>query len=319
MTSTISTNVVLSMGSTSTQGAWFDSKGKVHILFQEGITNPPGIKTKDTPENREHLKDFLYYVAQFVHLGKRVIIVNSAGYSIDGGKKKGDQIGDPYSLIDNIENFADKSFVGILSDIVLTPGNESLRSIFTVVNRNYKTSDGEEISGQWAKQIKDYLISLGLCNIRWMVDIGGKSATLYKRQDISSTSGRNDYIFVKEGTYFSEVAPNTLIKTPNEFRTELSTELEKMVIEKGVVLKDTCLLQTGMARDENTDELFSKEVAYHGFLPQAVESQYEAVDFCRTVIKSDISTGCTLTATSKGSITVHNIPTSSILGGCSIM
>jgi hypothetical protein len=322
--SPIKTNVVVAMGSTTVQGVRYDRNGKGHILFQDGITNPPGIKTKDTPENREHIKDFLYYLSRFVNPGMMVVIVNSAGYSLDGGKKKGDQIGIPYSLVDNIDNFADKSFMGIVSDIVMTAGNESLRGIFTVVNRNYKTSDGEEISGQWAKQIQSYLVSIGhtftKCapdNIGWMIDVGGKSATLYEKQTINQSGAKTVTIFTKKGTYFSDTSPNSLIVKPSDFQDALSVELQKMVTDHSIDLKATVILQTGDARDKCVlADIISSDVAYHGFLPPAIESEYEALDFNRTVIKSDISTGCVFTPSASGVITVKNIP---VAGMCSIM
>jgi hypothetical protein len=90
-----------------------------------------------------------------------------------------------------------------------------------------------------------------------------------------------------------------------------------MVTDHGIDLKVTAILQTGDARDKCAlADIISSDVAYHGFLPPAIESKYEALDFNRTVIKSDISCGCILTTTAPGIITVENIPA---VGMCSIM
>ena len=101
-TTPISSNVVVAMGSTSTQGFYFDYYGNLVTLFGTEFNNPPGIKTNDTTENRNHLLSFLNYLYEFVHEDKKVIFVNSIGYSIDGGKKKGDSIGIPYSFVDDV-------------------------------------------------------------------------------------------------------------------------------------------------------------------------------------------------------------------------
>ena len=156
-----SANVFVAMGSTTTQGFYFDSRGNMIILFTEDFPNPPTCKTTDTVDNRNRILSFFNHLIQFNNEGNRVVFVNSIGYSIDGGKKKGAEIGPAYSLVDDIDNFTCKSFVGIMSEIVNEEGNEHLQGIFTIINRNYKTPDGQEISGQWTKRINGYLAAMG--------------------------------------------------------------------------------------------------------------------------------------------------------------
>ena len=319
----IASNVVVAMGSTSTQGLRFNRKGEVSTLFQEDFPNPPGIKTSDTPANRIVLLAFLNYLYQFIGKGTFAIFVNSIGYSIDGGKKKGDEIGLSYSLVDHIENFKDTKFIGILSDIVNHPDNHHLKGKFVVVNRNCKTSDDEEISGQWTKRIAPYLLEQTRRSFDWVVDLGGKSATLYKTKQINVVGEVPHNIYVKEGTFFSDRAPNDLLATSNEaFNEALVEELQLMVSQKGIVLKNTAILQTGKARDQKIEGIFSSQVGFHSYLPQSTESEYEAIDFCKTVIKADSSSGVVLDARRtafSGRITVHNIPPGSIWDLCTLM
>ena len=318
--SKIESNVVIAMGSTSTQGLVFDKKGKVSTLFQEDFPNPPGIKTSDTPANRIVLLAFLNYIAQFIGEGKFAIFVNSIGYSIDGGKKKGDEIGLPYSLVDHIKNFTDTKFIGILSDIVNQPTNHHLKGKFVVVNRNYKTDDGEEISGQWTKRISPYLLEQTTRSFDWVVDLGGKSATLYTAKKINVAGGVPHNIYVKEGTFFSDRAPNDLLSTSNEaFNEALVEELQLMVSQKGVVLKNTAILQTGKARDQKIEGIFSSQVGFHSYLLQSVESQYEAIDFCKTVVKAESGCGVVITPISKGVINISRIAPWSMRDLCTLM
>ena len=112
-----SANVFVAMGSTTTQGFYFDSRGNMIILFTEDFPNPPTCKTPDTVDNRNHILSFFNHLIQFNNEGNRVVFVNSIGYAIDGGKKKGDDIGQAYSLIDNLDNFSCRSSLRIMSEI----------------------------------------------------------------------------------------------------------------------------------------------------------------------------------------------------------
>ena len=311
----ISANVFVAMGSTTTQGFYFDPRGNMIILFTDEFPNPPTCKTTDTVDNRNLILSFFNHLIQFNNEGNRVVFVNSIGYAIDGGKKKGDDIGQAYSLIDNLDNFSCRSSLRIMSEIINEEGNEHLLDIFTVINRNYKTVDREEISGQWTKQIMPYLTSMGYPNITNIVDLGGKSATLY-------SYGSDNYaepVFVKKGTYFSGNAPNDLVSIPSNFKEELATELQKMIADHRIDLSRTAILQTGKAREEDIQGIFNEQVAYHGYISRENESIYEAIDFRKTVIQSDSSYGCTFHDQGKGVMRVENMDTWSIWESCCIV
>ena len=306
-----SANVFVAMGSTTTQGFYFDPRGNMIILFTEDFPNPPTCKTTDTVDNRNRILSFFNHLIQFNNEGNRVVFVNSIGYSIDGGKKKGAEIGPAYSLVDDIDNFTCKSFVGIMSEIVNEEGNEHLQGIFTVINRNYKTPDGQEISGQWTKRINGYLAAMDQGEFTSVVDLGGKSATLYNIDE--------DFVFNKAGTYFSDTAPNDLVTIPSNFKEALAVELQKMVADHRIDLSKTAILQTGKAREENIQGVFSPLVKYHGYISQNDESAYEAIDFQKTVIKSSFSYGCTFVDQGSGVMEVQNIGTWSFWESCCII
>jgi hypothetical protein len=318
--SPIASNVVVAMGSSSTQGFYFDYYGKLVTLFATDFPTPPSVKMADTVDNRNHLLSFLNYLYQFVHADKKVVFVNSIGYSIDGGKKKGAEIGIPYSLVDDISNFADTKFVGMLSDIVNDSANHHLQNKFVVVNRNYKTSDGQEISGQWTKRIRTYLFERAHRDFDWVVDLGGKSGTLYK---IGVEKGEGDsarMVYNKIGSFFADRAPNDLIKTSLEtFIEALIEELQLMVSTHGVVLANTAILQTGKAREQQIEGIFSREVGYHNYLAQTDESLYEAIDFCDTVLKGDSCSGFNLYKESPGVMNTVPIAPWCMWDACTIM
>lgn len=319
-TTPFSSNVVVAMGSTSTQGFYFDYYGNLVTLFGAEFSNPPGIKTTDTTQNRNHLLSFLNYLYQFVHEDKKVVFVNSIGYSIDGGKKKGDSIGIPYSLVDDIHNFTDTKFVGILSSIINHPDNYHLKNKFVIVNRNYKTSDGQEISGQWTKRIRSYLFERTQRYFDWVVDLGGKSATLYKSGVEQSGNGSARMVYNKIGSFFAERAPNDLIAiSPETFNEALSEELLLMSSQHGIILSSTAILQTGKAREQQVEDIFNTQVGYHNYLAQTDESLYEAIDFCDTVLKGDTVSGFTLSAESPGIIGIKTIAPWCMWDMCNIM
>ena len=316
----LSSNVVVAMGSSSTQGFYFDYYGNLNTLFGTDFPNPPSVKMTDTVDNRNHLLSFLNYLYQFVHEDKKVIFVNSVGYSIDGGKKKGDSIGIAYSFLDDIHNFTDTKFVGILSSIINHPDNHHLKNKFVVVNRNYKTSDGQEISGQWTKRIRSYLFKRTQRDFDWVVDLGGKSATLYK---IGVEKGEGDsarMIYNKIGSFFAERSPNDLIATsPDTFNEALREELQLMVSQHGIMLSSTAILQTGKAREKKVEGIFNSQVGYHSYLDQTDESLYEAIDFRDTVLKGDSCSGFNLYDESPGVINIVPIAPWCILNMCNIM
>ena len=273
-------SVGVSIGSTSIQGLRLSSEGEPVPLFFDNDT-PSGLSTKNLKSSKELTEEFLNYLFASRSPGTKVALYNSFGYSLDGGKAKGDDIGCHYSFVENIENFSDKTLAGIMAEVIQE--NPIMKQTFVVINRNVKKVDGSEISGQWPIQAQSYLIDQGQEQIEWLIDLGGKSGTLYHFE-----GGK----FVKSQTIMSDAAPNVLIKQdPEDFKVHLSIELAHLQ-SAGIDLSKTAILQTGEARDGSAGEvdIFSKDVAYHSFLPQEAESYYEAIDFMRTVLECERAT-----------------------------
>lgn len=273
----IEASVCVSLGSTSAQGWALNGYGELEFLFGDELS-PENVSIKTLQNSKETVKHLFDYLMLMVQTNKKVIFFNSIGYSIDGGKKKGDEVGPAYSYVEDVKNFQNLELVGIMAEVVQE--NPAMSERFVVINRNYKTSDGEEIAGQWAKQIQQYLEENDTPGMEWVIDLGGKSGTLYHYEE---------GIYKKRETIFSDPSPNSVIMNPDEFSKSLKIELDKLKTA-GIDLSKVAILQTGMARDKNTVEIFSKEVAFHKFITQQDEGKYEAIDFSKTVLKAlDVS------------------------------
>ena len=108
----------------------------------------------------------------------------------------------------------------------------------------------------------------------WVIDLGGKSGTLYHRQGD---------IYVKRETIFADTPPNSLVDTPSEFIDYTNIEIAKLQ-QAGIDVSKLAILQTGEMREKNIQGVFSTSVGLHEYLPQEIESTYEAYDFMRTVL-----------------------------------
>ena len=85
-----------------------------------------------------------------------------------------------------------------MSEIINEEGNEHSLDIFTVINRNYKTEDREEISGQWTYK---------LCSVSPPTDIQTLLQILLTWEEgvPPYSYGSDNYAeaaFIKKGTYF---------------------------------------------------------------------------------------------------------------------
>lgn len=163
--------------------------------------------------------------------------------------------------------------------------NPEFKEKFLAVNRNWKTEHGEEVGGQWAKQILEYLVVNRFYNCEWLIDLGGKSGTLYHLEG---------NIFVKKKTVFNDTAPNALVDTPTEFNDYFKLEIDKLR-QAGIDITKLAVLQTGIMREKNIQGVFSNSVGFHQYLPKEIESKYEAIDFMRTVLRTNEASSFSLT------------------------
>tara|TARA_B100000795_G_scaffold261221_1_gene237793 strand:+ start:580 stop:1521 length:942 start_codon:yes stop_codon:yes gene_type:complete len=295
MTNGIECSVCVSMGSTSIQGFYLTPNGEKKLLFFDDKT-PNIISTKKLTESKESLLNFMEYLITFSQTNKKIVLYNSIGYSLDGGKKTGEEVGVGYSYVENIENFKDKSMVILMSQLITERPDMAKR--FVIINRNYKTYDGSEVSGQWAKQIKDYLEEKGQHDLEWVIDLGGKSGTLYHLEQ---------GIYFKKNSLFNENTPNSFIKTPDKFIAQLDKELD-ILHTAGFDLKKMAIIQTGKFRDGQIKGIFSSRVVYHNYIDQKDEAEYEAIDFMKTVLKVSRAGSFTLNPVEDNKIVVTPHP-----------
>ena len=203
------------------------------------------------------------------------IFFNSFGYSIDGGKKNGNEIGIPYAWLEDTDQYVDKSLVLAMAEVISQ--NPKFKNMFMTINRNWKTEHGQELGGQWARQIKGYLEDKNFMDCEWVIDLGGKSGTLYHLEGD---------IFVKKETIFNDTEPNSLIDTPSEFIDYTNIEIAKLQ-QAGIDISKLAILQTGEMREKDIQGIFSSEVGFHEYLPQDIESEYEVYDFTRTILQTE--------------------------------
>ena len=268
----------VSIGSSSIQGFYLTPDGEIRPLFTDiDVTRwtPKALKA-----SKELVNEFFSYLTQYTYDGRVGILFNSFGYAFDGGKTK--TPGSPFAWVEN-GVFSDTSLVGVMAEVI--EENPLFAHTFLAVNRNWKTEHGEEVGGQWAKQIQGYLDEKGFTDCEWVIDLGGKSGTLYHRQGD---------IYVKRETIFRDTTPNSLVDTPSDFVDYFNLEIAKLQ-QAGLNTSKMAVLQTGLMRERNVEGIFSKEVGFYEYLPQDVESTYEAIDFMRTVLRVEEASSFTFT------------------------
>lgn len=268
----------VSIGSSSIQGFYLTPDGEIKPLFTDVDAS------NWTPKSLKTSKDLVYkffdYLSEHTYDGRVGILFNSFGYAFDGGKTK--TPGAPFAWVEETSKFIDTSLIAIMAEVV--EEYPQFSQTFLAVNRNWKTEHGEEVGGQWAKQIQSYLDERDFAECQWVVDLGGKSGTLYHREGD---------IYVKKETIFKDTPPNSLVETPSEFTDYFNLEMAKLQ-QAGLDITEIAVLQTGIMRDKNVKGIFSHNVGLHDYLPHEVESTYEAIDFARTVLGSDDVSSFTL-------------------------
>lgn len=268
----------VSIGSSSINGFYLTPQGDIRPLFSDVD------QLKWTPKSLKGSKDLVYqffdYLSEHTYDGRVGILFNSFGYAFDGGKTKNP--GAPFAWVEETFNFSDTSLVGIMAEVV--EEYPQFSETFLAVNRNWKTEHGEEVGGQWAKQIQGYLDEKDFKDCQWVIDLGGKSGTLYHREGD---------IYVKRESIFKDTTPNSLVDSPSEFIDYFNLEMAKLQ-QAGLDITEIAVLQTGVMREKNVQGIFSNNVGFHEYLTQEAESTYEAIDFARTVLGSDDVSSFTL-------------------------
>lgn len=271
----------VSMGSSTVQGWYITAVGDIFPLFTD--VDPSWFSIKELKKSNHRILEFFNYLYNHTYDNRIGIFFNSFGYAIDGGKKKGDEIGIPYAWVEDTDQYTDISLVSAMAEVISQ--NSHFKNMFLGINRNWKTDQGQELGGQWAKQIQDYLDEKNFTDCEWVVDLGGKSGTLYHREGD---------IYVKRETIFADTTPNSLIDTPSDFIDYTNIEMAKLQ-QAGIDTSKLAILQTGEMREKNIQGVFSTSVGLHEYLPQNVESTYEAIDFMRTVLQVDEASSFSLT------------------------
>jgi hypothetical protein len=271
----------VSMGSSTVQGWYMTAVGDIFPLFTD--VDPSRFSIKELKKSNQRILEFFNYLYNHTYDDRIGIFFNSFGYAFDGGKKKGDEIGIPYAWVEDTDQYTDTSLVTSMAEVIYQ--NAKFQNMFLGINRNWKTDHGQELGGQWAKQIQGYLDDKGFSDCQWVIDLGGKSGTLYHRQGD---------IYVKRETIFADTTPNSLVDTPTEFIDYTNMEMAKLQ-QAGIDISKVAILQTGEMREMEIQEVFSTTVGLHEYLPQEIESTYEAYDFMRTVLQVDEGSSFTLT------------------------
>ena len=111
---------------------------------------------------------------------------------------------------------------------VVISENPKFQNMFLGINRNWKTDQEQELGGQWAKQIQSYLDDKDFTECQWVIDLGGKSGTLYHRQGD---------IYVKRETIFADTPPNSLeILLQNLLTAQYQIANPALVLMSGAIL-----------------------------------------------------------------------------------
>ena len=295
---------IWSIGSTSSGASTFD--GSLHpqvTLPSLGCTCDPLYIGTDQPNDKENIRAGMKHLAQF----GPVLLVNSIGYSIDGGKS--DTPG-PFMLEVTSDSFSDKSLVSIFADIV----NEEaeLEDMFYVFNRNYNHPHGK-VGGQWANV--GYQL-LSLMNIpdyekyEYIADVGGGSVTFYIRD------GEVFETFSDIGMFMSKKnkeSPNQCFQEcpdGSKFVEIFTKSLEKYnscLATPAITTENLLVLQTGKMREANApvpDFPFT-----HYYLDHRIEVMGEAIDIVNSLTQNNPVTSITLSPSDREkvvNVTIYN-------------
>lgn len=269
---------IWSIGSTSSGASTFN--GSLHpdvtLPCSSCSCNPLYIGT-DQPNDKENIRAGMIYLSQF----GPILLVNSIGYAIDGGKSTSPG---PFMLEVTSDGFNNNSLVSIFAEIVRE--NPELENMFWVFNRNYNHPHGK-VGGQWANV--GYQL-LGLMNIpdyekyEYIADVGGGSVTFYYRDGLNFQEYKNVYMFMNKK---NNESPNQCYledPTGRKFVDIFTKSLESQ--SQPQITKDNLLvLQTGKMREE--DALVPDFPFDHYYLDHKFEVIGEAIDIVNSLTQSN--------------------------------
>jgi hypothetical protein len=289
---------IWSIGSTSSGASTFN--GSLHpdvtLPCSTCSCNPLYIGTDQT-NVKQNIQDGMKYLAQF----GPVLLVNSIGYAIDGGKSTDPG---PFMLEVTSEGFSNTHLVSIFAEIVRE--NPELENMFWVFNRNYSHPHGK-VGGQWANV--GYQL-LGLMDIpdyekyEYIADVGGGSVTFYYREGPDFQEYKNIHMFMNKK---NNESPNQCYledPTGKKFVEIFTKSLES----QSQITKDNLLvLQTGKMREDNA--LVPDFPFDHYYLDHRFEVMGEAMDIVNSLTQSNQVYSMTLSQSDRENVvnvTIYN-------------
>lgn len=299
--------IIINMGSSSTQAFVLTKDGPKVIYTSLHVGTDQNVCYEDINE---------IIKICYKYRGK-VALVNSIGYSIDGGKTKHPH--QPVLEVTQLSEFTDKKIVSLFANIVNS--NPEYEDKFFIINRNYNTPYCK-IGGQWAnwthmivKDIHPYKLTIGvfmkiifiitilsfyleipyliflIANIivftttniacinypEFVLDLGGGSGTIYKYHNGKYQEYPTEPFMSKK----SGSSPNQLYeKNPEVFKYDL---MKSLSLYPEIRPDNLLILQTGKMRQHNIPIPQTKY--RHMYLSQKLEAEYEALDICNTLFK----------------------------------
>jgi hypothetical protein len=233
---------IWSIGSTSSGASTFN--GGIHPVVslprRNSICNPLLIGTDQT-NDYENIRLGMIHLAQY----GPVLLVNSIGYSIDGGKSKNPG---PYLKEVTEDGFSDTKLVGIFAQIVRD--NPELAGLFWVFNRNYGTPYGK-MGGQWANLGYHLLYRMQIPNYqkyKYIADVGGGSVTFYYCDGEHFREYKNIEGFMSKKNGES---PNMCYASDSSGGSFASKFVESIANYPEITSDNLLILQTGKMRENN--------------------------------------------------------------------
>lgn len=237
---------IWSIGSSSSGASTFNGSSHPQVTLPSlGCTCDPLYIGTDQPNNKENIRAGMEYLAQF----GPVLLVNSIGYSIDGGKSR---TPGPFMLEVTSDGFSNTSLVSIFTEIVRE--NPELENMFWVFNRNYGHPNGK-VSGQWANVGYKLLSLMDIPDYEkyeYIADVGGGSVTFYYHDGLNFGECDDVGMFMSKKT--NESPNQCYLECPDgskfvEIFTK-SLESYNSILSVPAITNDNLLvLQTGKMRE----------------------------------------------------------------------
>lgn len=277
-TGSIHFNSIWSVGSTSSGASTFTGTDQISVSLPTTLSTcePLHIGT-DVKSQKNDPGNILQGMLHLANLGT-TLLVNSIGYSIDGGKT--DEPG-PCILEVTSPLFKDKSVVGIFAQIVNE--NPTLQNKFYVFNRNYRHPNGN-IGGQWANLGTFLLEQMNIPNYQryeYIADVGGGSVTFYQKSgEINFKEYKNVPMFMNKKNQESPNQCYTIDRTGSLFVSKFHDQISKY---PEFTRDNLLVLQTGKMREDGApipDFNFN-----HYYMDHYCEVESESVDLVASLTR----------------------------------